>query len=293
MAVFVGSESGLSMQRLRGKSLERLSRDLYVPRGTEQDLRTRTTGALFTLPDAVPCSFTSALLQRLPVDDDGMIHLARGRKAARASRAGVKVHRTPVEPDERMVVGNLIIADGPRTFVDLAATLDVEKLAAVGDVVVRRYGLAALDAAVGRRTRRPGLVLARHVLPLLDGAAASPAETRARLRLHAAGFTELRHGVVIRDHAGGWLAEPDLADEAARVAVQHDGIVHLVGSVQQRRNDLHRDELSRQYGWQVVVSTALDDREPHLLMAKVTAAYQRAAQLAGPDVLPGHLRRAG
>jgi hypothetical protein len=191
-----------------------------------------------------------------------------------------------------MVVGDLTVADGPRTFVDLAAKLDEEQLAAVGDVVVRRYGMAALAAAVGRRPGRPGVVLARRVLPLLDGAADSPAETRARLRLHAAGFTGLVHGVVIRDHAGGWLTAPDLADEAARVAVQHDGLVHLVGSVEQRRNDLHRDELSRQHGWHVVVSTAVDDRNPHLLVAKVAAAYERAAKLLGPQILPAHLAQA-
>jgi hypothetical protein len=103
----------------------------------------------------------------------------------------------------------------------------------------------------------------------------------------------LVHGVVIRDQAGGWLSEPDLADEVAMVAVQHDGLVHLVGSVEQRRTDLHRDELSRQAGWQVVVSTALDDRQPRLLIAKVAAAYHRAALLLGPHVLPPRRRAAG
>ena len=281
------------MQRLRGRSLERLSRDLYVPRGTERDIRLRTAAARLALPDAVPCLFTAALLQDLPVDDDGLIHLARGSRAARATRREVKVHRTPVEPDERIVVGALVIADGPRTYVDLAAKLTLEQLVAVGDVVLRRYGRDALTAAVDRRRRRPGIVLARQALPLLDAGAASPAETRARLRLHAAGFVGLRHGVVIRDRLGEWLAEPDLADEAAGVAVQHDGLVHLVGSVARRRADLQRDELTRQEGWQVVVSTALDDRQPHLLVTKVTAAYERAAQLRGAHVLPTHLAKAG
>ena len=72
-------------------------------------------------------------------------------------------------------------------------------------------------------------MLVRAVLPLLDPGSCSPAERRARLRLHDAGFTALRHGVVVRDRAGGWLAEPDLADELAKVAVQHDGLVHLQG----------------------------------------------------------------
>ncbi|MCW2571979.1 MAG: hypothetical protein JWO88_2037, partial [Frankiales bacterium] len=219
------------------------------------------------------------LLLELPVDDDGLIHLARGLKAARSTRAGVKVHRTPVDADEQSDLDGLVVADGPRTFVDLAATLHLEQLVAVGDVVLSRYGMDALSAAVVRRARRPGMVLARQALPLLDPGSASPAETRARLRLHAAGYTDLVHGVVIRDQAGGWLAQPDLADEVAMVAVQHDGAVHFEGGLEQRRADLHRDELSRQQGWQVVVSTAIDDRQPHLLIAKVAAAYERARRL--------------
>jgi hypothetical protein len=146
------------------------------------------------------------------------------------------------------------------------------------------------EAAVARRRRRPSLVLARQALPLLDPGAGSPAETRARLRLHAAGLRGLRHGVVVRDAAGGWLAEPDLGDEQARVAVQHDGLVHLVGNARQRRHDLQRDELTRQADWQAVVATALDERRPDLLTAKVTDASRRAARLRGSQVLPPHLR---
>jgi hypothetical protein len=41
------------------------------------DLRTRTEAAVLALPDAVPCLHMSALLRLLPVDDDGLLHLAR------------------------------------------------------------------------------------------------------------------------------------------------------------------------------------------------------------------------
>lgn len=276
------------MQRLRARRYTRLSRDLYVVTGARADLRTRALAALLVMPDATVCGRTAAVLQGLPVDDDGVVHLARGLKAARSERTGVRVHRTPVESHEVLDLDGLRVTDGPRTFVDLAAQLDLERLVAVGDVVLRRYGEAAVVAAVDRRGRIRGIVRARHALRLLDAGADSPAETRARLRLHAAGFVALRHGVVIRDEGGEWLAAPDLADEAARVAVQHDGFVHL--DLRQRRKDVLRDELTRQADWEVVVSTADDDRHPQLLVSKVTAAYFRAARLRGRDVLPPHLR---
>jgi hypothetical protein len=275
---------------LRAQRFQRLSRDLYLLRPAELDLRTRVEAVRLVLPDAVPCSLTSALLLDLPVDDDGCLHLARSTRAPRSERPGVRVHRTPVEHDERHDLDGLPVADGPRTFVDLAARLPLEALVAVGDVVVRRWDAASVAAAVDRRPRRPGLPLARRALPLLDPRAGSPAETRARLRLHAAGFTALRHGVVVRDEGGGWLAEPDLADDVAKVAVQHDGDVHRLKGRRRWEHDVQRDELARQADWQVVVATARDDRQPHLLVAKVADAYRRAARLAGPQVLPPHLR---
>jgi hypothetical protein len=202
----------------------------------------------------------------------------------------VKVHRTPVDEDEQHDLDGLPVADGPRTFVDLAARLPTEALVAVGDVVARRWSLEDLRRAVDRRARRPGLPRARAALGLVDSRAGSPAESRARLRLHAAGFSALRHGVVIRDAHGGWLAEPDLADDLARVAVQHDGDVHRVKGRTRWEQDIQRDELSRQQDWQVVVATAADGRSPHLLVARVADAYRRAARLHGAHVLPPHLR---
>ena len=265
---FLGSTSELTRQRLRGKRYLRLSRDLYVLQPTVPDLRTRVQAVRLALPDAVPCAGTAALLLRLPVDDDGLLHVARGTAAARSRRDGVQVHRTPVEPAEQHDLAGLPVADGPRCFVDLAARLDLEQLVALGDVVARRWSVEQLRAAVGRRSRRPGLPLARAALGLVDPGAASPPETRMRLRLHAAGFSGLRHGVVVRDGAGGWLAAPDLADEQARVAVQYDGDVHRRADRHRWQQDVHRDELTRSSGWQLVVATALDDRQPHLLVAQ-------------------------
>lgn len=287
---FLGSTSGITRQRLRARRYARLSRDLYVLQEAALDLRVRAQAAVLALPDAVPCLITSAVLLKLPVDPDDVVHVARGRQAPRSRRSGVTVHRMPVDPDERIDLAGLVVADGPRTFVDLAADLDLERLVAVGDVVARRWGRQALAAAVARRPKRPGLVLARHAVTLVDPGADSPAETRARLRLHAAGFTALRHGVAVTDAHGGWVAAPDLADPLARVAVQHDGLVHFTRDPEQRRQDVQRDELSRQADWQVVVATALDDRRPHLLVEKVADAYRRAERLHGATVLPPHLR---
>lgn len=289
-APFLGSASGLTPQRLRAKRFRQVARDVYVLRDRALDLRTRVLAARLLLPDAVACGRTAALLHRFPVRDDGRVHLARPPGAPRSEQLGVVVHRTRLDGDDVTVVGGVPATAGPRTWVDLAAVLDLEALVAAGDPVLRRWGRQRLDEAVERRGGRRGVALARLALPLLDAGADSAAESRARLRLHAAGFPALVHRIDVRDDLGGWLATPDLADPVARVAVQHDGLVHLVGSIEQRRNDLQRDELTRQQDWQVVVSTAVEDRQPVLLVAKVADAYRRAARLRGASVLPPHLR---
>jgi hypothetical protein len=122
-----------------------------------------------------------------------------------------------------------------------------------------------------------GLRRAEAALALADPKSDSPAETRCRLTLHDAGFRALRHGIDVSDEDGGWLARPDLADPVARVAIQYDGLVHLGDDPERRRSDIDRDELLRQAGWQVVVLTAVDLRQPARMIAKVAAAYARAA----------------
>lgn len=137
-APFLGSTSGLTPQRLRATRYQRLSRDLYLAADAAVDLRARAAAAILVLPDAVVCLESAALLQKLPVDDDGLVHVARGPKASRSERAGVKVHRCLVEEDERLDLDGIPVTGGPRTFVDLAGRLDLEALVAVGDVLLRR-----------------------------------------------------------------------------------------------------------------------------------------------------------
>lgn len=289
-APFRGSGSELTRQRLRARRYERLARDVYVlraPRGQDEDRRARTRAALLLLPGAIACRETAAALLKLPVHDDRTIHVARPPGAPRSETAGVRVHRAVVGRDERMDLDGIGVTDGPRTFVDLATSLALEPLVALADVVLRRWGREALDRAVEDAAGRPGVCHARAAAALADPRSDSPAETRTRLRLHAAGFTALRHGVVVRDAGGGWLAEPDLADEQAKVAVQYDGAVHSGDDEQQRRKDVLRDDLSRAQDWTVVIATARDDRQPHLLIERMADAYRRSARAQAADRLHG------
>lgn len=288
---FLGITSELTKDQLRGPRVRRLHRGVYgwaqgtaaASDGARQrvELLVRCRGALLVFPDAVVCGITAGRWLGLPVDDDGVVHLARGAAAARSRRHQVAIHRLALTAGERTIEDGLPVATGPRLLTDLSVVLGLEPLVALGDTVVRRWGRPAVDAAVTTHGSRRGAVLLRRALPLLDPGADSPAETRARLRLHAAGFTALRHKVAILDEDGGWLAAPDLADPDARVAVQYDGLVHWESGPARWRHDLDQDELVRAQGWQLVRTTSLDDADPRRLIDKVAAAYGRSAVLRG------------
>ena len=289
-APFLGSASELTRQRLRGTAYTRVSRDVYVLADRDLDLRTRVQAARLVFPEANVCDVTAGALLKLPVDDDGLVHLDRGPRAARSEREGIQVHRLGIPSERVHDLDGIPVADGPRLLADLSARLDLEALVALGDQVLRRWTAEEVAAAVTAHGRRRGAVLLARVVPLLDAGADSPPETRARLRLHAAGFTRMQHKLVIRDPHGGWLGEPDLGDPIAKVALQHEGAIHFEKGAKQRAKDVARDELARSAGWEVVVSTAVDDARPDRLMAKVEGAYLRQARVLGPGVLPSHLR---
>jgi hypothetical protein len=278
---FVGSTSEHGRQKLRGKRFARVTRDIYVMLPGRVDVLTRLTAAQMLWPDSIGCLFTAAEITHLPVDLNEALHVARQPGLSRTKRAGIEVHRWPVRPDEVLTVKGVRVTGGPRTLADLAGFQGLEQLVAVGDEVLKRYSLADVEEAVVRAAGRPGVRLLRQAVPLLDNGSASPAESRSRLRLHAAGFTSLRHKVIVRDHDGGWVAELDLGDPLAKVGVQYEGKVHFEKGERQRIHDVDRDALSRLFGWQIVTATRKDDAHPDLLVQKVTHAYRVAALTRG------------
>lgn len=286
---FRGSSSELTRQQLRAARFSRIHRDVYVLMPAEESLALRVDAALAAVPDAVVSHATAARLLRLPVDDDGRVHLTRAPGAAASKHPGIKPHRAVLPPYDLTVREGRRVTTPERTFLDLAAVLSDVELVVLADAVVRMVGQARVERRLRKARRVRGVRRARGALLQADPLSDSPAETRTRLILHAAGFPALRHGLDVVDEYDGWLARPDLADEAAKVAIQYDGLVHLGDDPERRRFDIDRDELLRQHGWQVVVLTAVDLRHPDRLIAKVRAAYARASSVAlrpiqgGPD----------
>lgn len=273
---FRGSTSSATRQQLRARRFRRVQRDVYLLQPADVTFEVACDAALLSVPGAVLSHLTAARLWRLPVPDDGLVHVVRPPGTGRSRLPQLQTHRAALSPEDLDVCRGRPVTSLPRTFVDLATLLPYEDLVAVGDVVARRTSPAALLAQTARAAGRRGVASARRAAAVADPGAASPGETRCRLLLHGAGFRELQHAVPLLDEAGQWLGEADLGDPAARVAVQYDGLVHFGPDVRQRLADVARDENARAAGWQVVVVTSHDLRQPHRAVAKVAAAYERA-----------------
>ncbi len=276
---FLGSTSLHTRQQLRARRFRRLSRDVYVLATREDDLLLRAAALQQVLPDAVVARQSAAVLLGLPADDDGLLHVVRAPGRSVSRRPGVCTHREPIADHEVLQVRGTAVTTPVRTFLDLARVLDPVELVVLGDAVARREGLHVLAEAAHGAGRRRGAAAARRALRDVDPGSDSPAETRTRLLLHAAGFRGLRHQVTVVDEHGGWVSRPDLADPHARVAVQYDGLVHLDRGAEGWRADIDRDERTRAADWQVVVLTARDLRYPASAVDKVAAAYGRSMAL--------------
>jgi hypothetical protein len=85
--------------------------------------------------------------------------------------------------------------------------------------------------------------------------------------------------VPVFDPAGTFLGTPDLIDPEAGVVGQYNGALHLAGD--RYAKDVAKDDQYRAHGLQCVTMVAGDVRDPSPFIARLRAAYDRAADI--PD----------
>lgn len=286
--------AGLDYHHLRGRRFRRLFRDVYVCTDIPDSLELWCDAASLLTPAGAAFSHgTAAQLFRLPVPP-ALVHRASGdsRRGARAEERslhvtvrgpeqsfrcqGITVHQSPLPPVDLCRRDGRQLTTPARTYLDLAGSLGLFDLVVLGDAMLNRglVRLPALSTRVQRARRRRGVMLARRTLPLLEARAKSPAETKVRLHIVLAGLPRPEANVDVFDEAGQWVACPDLLYRAQRVAIEYDGEHHYVDA-RQRREDVVRNEMLSELGFEVVVLNSVHLRQPHRLVARVAAALSR------------------
>lgn len=263
--------SGVTRRQLdRGRPYRRVAHDLYVPSAEADTLKARCRAFQLLLPDdAVFSHYTAAQLYGVPVPDEPLIHVCT-ESPIEPRTSGVVGHRIKCI-GEAVEIDGLRVATPARTFLDLAARLDLSGLVVAGDGLARRASLPALHAAVSRGTGRRGVKLARRALPLLDPASRSAGESRLRFLIVISGVPKPLCNQPIYDELGEWIAEADFQYPKPKLAIEYHGDQHR--ERRQWERDIQREEAMQAAGWMVLRATSMDlHKRPTEFVGRLRAA---------------------
>lgn len=208
--------------------------------------------ALVLRPGAAFSHQTAAQLLGLPLpakfEDMQPVHVTVPVGASRGTRQQVVWHRAPIS-NRVITAADLPITDAGRTWMDLGSHLDLPRLVAVTDVILRRRLCSEL--VVPPRAR--GAQRLRKAAELADPRSCSPEESEIRVELILAGLPtpEVNFDVIVH---GEWIGQGDLVWPEYLLYVEYDGGHHA--DPQQRHQDAQTRNRLALLGWRVRVVTS-------------------------------------
>lgn len=180
------------------------------------------------------------------------VHVSAHRPAREPRVVGVFGHRLQLrEPATWHTVQGLRVEHPVRAWRQVGATWRLDDVIAAADFLVSGVEPLASVAELREEIDAMGDVrkgLLANALCWVRHGVRSPRETALRLRLIRAGLPEPDVAFVLRDRAGKFVAELDLAYPRWRVAPEYDGRVHAEDEVQFAK-DADRWDRIREQGW--------------------------------------------
>ncbi|WP_066287209.1 hypothetical protein [Arthrobacter sp. B6] len=291
------AHAGVSRKRLRHRALHRLGKGIRSESPTaELPLGIRVRPFIEVNERCAASHLTAAELLVLPRRQQkgtpDMYHVIRPEGSAHLNRAHVIVHRMKLYSDEVTTVDGIPVTTPERTWLDMAETLTVDELVAMGDSCVRvpRAGiegrdmplcsLADLQRMIDRHKGKRGLRRAKEAIKLIRVGSDSPQETLLRLAIVRAGLPEPELNVPIIGDDGLRHHEPDLSYRKYRIGIEYEGELH--GEEGQIVRDITRSENYEAVGWvEVRISKRHMLNETKPAVAKVRAALVQAGWRPG------------
>lgn len=269
----------------------RVARRAWVPPAQAAELAGRCAAVLGTsADDTVIASITAALLHRLwlPTVLDTRLHVATatparaGRLMTRSQRPELIAHRFQLRPEDIVVVDGLLTTSIARTWRDLASVLTLPDLVAAGDSALRAgVSVEALADVLAASSRRHNAKLAGHALTLLDARSRSRPESHLRVAISGPDMPRFEVNEAIYRREGGWLAEPDLSLEEAKLALEYQGEDH--GGIKRVRKDITRFVDMRRDTWLTLTyGPAEVFGQPYLIKPEV----RELIRVRAPHLLP-------
>ena len=206
---------------------DRMFRDIYWPKGCEPTLLDRIDGAwLRSGRNGVVAGVAASALHGAQwVDDDIAVELIWDNTRP---PPGIVARDERLDHDEITTVSCISVTTSARTAYDLGRHLPRSEAIARLDALMRAtpFSIDEVLLLAQRHRRARGLKQLRAVLPLVDGGAASPQETRLRLLFIDAGFPRPTTQIPVVDGRGRLVRPVDMGWEDFMVAAEYDGDQH-------------------------------------------------------------------
>ncbi|TXH27207.1 MAG: hypothetical protein E6R06_04575 [Mycobacterium sp.] len=219
-------ESGrLTRARLRSR-YRSIFRGVYLPLDHDVALRDRIRGAALAVPNGVIGGVAASALYRAKwVDDDIPIDVF----GACRRQDGLVIRRDVLPDDEVTTVNGIRVTTCSRTAFDLARNLPRDAGVARLDALMNAAPFELDDVFLLAKRHRGarGLVALRKALPLVDGGAESPPESRLRLLFTDAGLPRPTTQYVVYNEFGQYVRRIDMVWEEFKVGAEYDGMQHL------------------------------------------------------------------
>lgn len=253
--VLVGSEAVANGVVTRHE-LQRWYRPIYpnvhIPRNRVPSLRDRTVGAwLWTHREGVVSGVAASALHGADwVDDDVEIELVWD---CTRPPDGIVVRNERIADDEMTCVSGIPVATPARTAFDLGRFLPRKKAIERLDALMHACPFSTEDVLMLAKRYRGarGVAKLKAALPLVDGGAASPPESRLRLLYIDAGLPRPETQIPIVDEWGRVVRTVDMGWDDFKVASEYDGGQHQTDRAQYVK-DLRVLPKLEQLGWDVM-----------------------------------------
>ena len=275
--IFIGSEA-VAAGVVTRHELQRWYRPIYpnvhVPRGSDPSLRDRTVGAwLWSKRNGVVTGVAASALHGAEwVDDDIAIELLWNN--TRPPR-GIIVRNERVSDDELTSIAGIPVTTPARTAFDLGRYLRRGQALARLDALMRAAPFSVEDVMLLTKQYKGarGVAKLQAVLPLVDGGAGSPQETRLRLLFIDAGLPKPATQIAIYDEHGRYVRTIDMGWEDFLVGAEYDGDQHRTSRTQYVKDQRVWPKLG-QLGWHVVRAIK-EDRDHELVRQAWDAMVSR------------------
>jgi hypothetical protein len=287
---FIGShavaEGFLTKRQLESGPYRRVLYNVHADPGMVHDHRLKTLAAALLMPAGAAIGGRSAAAWfGAPFSSAAdPVLVVVPRDCRWTGPRGVQVHRTGFRPGEIWTDDDGVrLTTAPRTAWEIATLETAQNAAALLDGMLRDgaerdAGLTDAGVAAEFLSRRGQWRSSRALtlLPLLDGRAMSPPESRLRVACHLGGLPRpIPQFEVYED--GVFLGRVDLAWPEAKLIVEYEGAYHFDG-LQIPKDDARYDRLVAA-GWRVIRLSSIDLWDLDAVVEQIRAALVGAAGL--------------